>query len=600
MSSAKYIALFLAESRDHLQQCNTHLLAWEQDPTADQPIHGLFRSVHTLKGMAAALGFARLANLAHAFEHVLAAVRDTAIAPSAELIQIGFRVVDRLEQGVALAVDGRDDAIEDEALAAELADFARPATGTYPVPAVARSSAAPKPDASGIVVRIRLKAGTSMPGARAALVLRKAAALGAISAVTPPAERWGSDMFTGEFACRIATTLPDEAIRARLGEAGDVGEVQIQRSTRATSATQASRQVRVEQERLDRLVQQSGELSVAGHRLVARMTSVGQGELLADAQRLERQLMELQELVLRARMAPVEEVFERLPRTVRDLGRRLEKKVDLVIEGGEIELDRAILDELPEVLLHLVRNAVDHGIEAPAERIAASKPVEGRLLLRAERDRNNVVITVEDDGRGIDPEKVRARAREMGWDDDVDVMRLIGRQGFSTKREVTDVSGRGVGIDAVLHRIRTLGGAAQLDSTPGEGTSIRMRLPLTLAIVPALLVKVQQDRYAVPLGFVAETTRLPARKPGQGDTFEYRGKSVEIIDLGGRRTGACPGVILEVSGRQGALPVDTLLGQEDVVVRPVDAPKGVPRWVNGATILADGLPALILDPTALV
>jgi two-component system chemotaxis sensor kinase CheA len=596
VSSAKYVALFLAESREHLQQCNHHLLAWERDPAADQPIQGLFRSVHTLKGMAAALGFARLANLAHAFEHVLAAVRDDAIAPAGELIQTGFRVVDRLEQGVALAVEGRDDAIDDEALVAELAGFARPSTGTFPVPAI-RPGAAPAPDAGNVVIRVRLAPGTSMPGARAALVLRRAAGLGPVTAVTPPVENWGSEAFTGEFACRLATRASDDEIRAGLVEAGDVGTVEIERGGRATTAAPASRQVRVEQARLDRLVQQSGELTVAGHRLATRVKTSDEADLRAMAERLERKLIEFQELVLQARMAAVEEVFDRFPRAVRDLARQLGKQVDLAIVGGDIELDRAILDELPDVLLHLVRNAVDHGIEAPAEREAAGKPAEGRLMLKAERERNTVVITVSDDGRGLAPERVRARAREMGWDDDVDVMRLIGRQGFSTKREVTDVSGRGVGIDAVLHRIRSLGGAAELTSTPGSGTTVRLRLPLTLAVVPALLVTVEDERYAVPLGFVAETARLPA---AGGTAFEYRGQSMRILDLGTRKRGAGPAVILEVSGRRGALAVDTLLGQEDIVVRPVDAPRGLPRWVNGATILADGLPALILDPTALV
>ncbi|HEX9893543.1 MAG TPA: chemotaxis protein CheA [Gemmatimonadales bacterium] len=598
MSSSKYITLFIAESRDHLQQCNTHLLAWEREPSADQPIQGLFRNVHTLKGMAATLGFARLANLAHAFEHVLAAVRDGAVAASAELIQVGFKVVDRLEQGVALAVEGRDDAIEDQELAAELAEWARPATGAFPVPP--ERTGGPAPEAGGVVVKISFRPGTAMPGARAALVLRRAATLGPLSAVTPPEESWGNEAFEGDFACRIATGAPDDQIRERLSEVGDVAEVAISRGPLASTAAPLARQVRVEQERLDRLVGLSGELSVAGHRLAAKTATLSHDtDLIGDVERLERQLADLQEEVLRARMAPVGEIFERFPRAVRDLARQLDKQVTLDMDGSEIELDRAILDELPDILLHLLRNAVDHGIEPPAARLAAGKPAQGRLVLRARRDRNTVVVTVDDDGRGIDPEQVRARARELGWEDEVDLLRILGRPGFSTKREVTNVSGRGVGIDAVLHRVRTIGGAAELKSTPGQGTSVRLRLPLTLAIVPALLVKVDQERYAVPLGFVVETARLQVSE-AVGGALQYRGERLPIVDLGGRKTAARPGVILEVSGRQGALLVDTLLGQENVVVRPVDAPRGLPRWVNGATILADGLPALILDPTGLV
>jgi two-component system chemotaxis sensor kinase CheA len=279
------------------------------------------------------------------------------------------------------------------------------------------------------------------------------------------------------------------------------------------------------------------------------------------------------------------------------------------VEGGEIELDRAILDELPDPLLHLLRNAADHGIESPEARKAAGKPVEGCIRLRATRERNTVLIAVEDDGRGVDRGAVLARAASEGWLADADgemgaeaLLRILARPGFSTAREVTDVSGRGVGIDAVVHRVRALGGATELSSRPGAGTTVTLRLPLTVAIVPALLVGIGDGRYAVPLGYVAETTRLEPVAAGAGRAeVSYRGRLVPVIDLGtAPREGWRPGVILDVAGRQGALAVDTLLGQEDIVVGPVDAPRGTPRWINGATVLSDGVPALILDPTALV
>jgi two-component system chemotaxis sensor kinase CheA len=276
--------------------------------------------------------------------------------------------------------------------------------------------------------------------------------------------------------------------------------------------------------------------------------------------------------------------------------------VRLELEGADIELDRAILEELPKVLLHLLRNAVDHGIEPPAARKKAGKGPEGRIRLAARRDRNTVIITVSDDGRGIDEVAVRARARELGWGADAetpDLLRILGRPGFSTKREVSDVSGRGVGFDAVLHRVRALGGSTELRTPAEGGTMIVLKLPSSLAVVPALLLRVADDRFAVPLGFVAETARLAPEVDGGKVT--YRGRELPLVSLGRREAGPVrPGVILEVGGRQGVLLVDTLLGQEDVVVRPVHAPRGVPRWVNGATILSDGLPALVLDPTALV
>jgi len=528
-------------------------------------------------------------------------VREGGVAPSAELVQLSFRVVDRMEQGVALAADGRDEAIEDRELADELVALSRPATGTWPVPAL-RVATAPAPEAGGVVVRVTITPGTSMAGARAALVLRRAESLGVVSAVSPPPETWGSEAFTGDFACRIATTAPDDEIQAELSQVGDVASVIVVRGAGPVTAAAVATQVRVDLARLDRLVNLGGELSVMGHRLAADLARREDPALVAAGHALDLMVTDLQEQVLRVRMAPVGEVFERFPRAVRDLARHLEKRVRLDIEGAEIELDRAILEELPKILLHLLRNAVDHGIELPAVRKKAGKPAEGRIRLVARRDRNNVNIAVSDDGRGIDEASVRAKARELGWEAEAespDLLRILGRSGFSTRREVSEVSGRGVGFDAVMHKVRAMGGSTELRAPAEGGTMIVLRLPISLAVVPALLLRLADDRFAIPLGFVAETARM-APEAGSG-RVSYRGRDLPLVALGRRDAGvARPGVILEVGGRQGVLLVDTLLGQEDVVVRPVHAPRGVPRWVNGATILSDGLPALVLDPTALV
>ncbi len=599
--SSKYVALFVAESREHLQQCNAQLLAWEHDLAKDEPLQEVFRNVHTLKGMAATLGFSRLANLAHAFEHVLAAVREGSVAATAQLVELGFRVVDRMEQGVTLAAEGRDDAIQDRELADELIALSRPATGTWPVP-VLRAAQAPEPEAGVVVVRVAIASGTSMSGARAALVLRRAERFGAVSAVSPPLETWGSDAFTGEFACRIATAATDDELRAELSQVGDVATVVVSRGPAPAPVARAAAQVRVDLARLDRVVNLGGELSVMAHRLAADLSRRDDPGLVAAGHALDLLVTDLQEQVLRVRMAPVGEVFERFPRAVRDLARHLQKRVRLEIEGAEIELDRAILEELPKILLHLLRNAVDHGIELPPVRKKSGKTMEGRIHLSARRERNTIVITVADDGLGIDEGAVRDRARELGWHEEADapdLLRILGKPGFSTKREVSDVSGRGVGFDAVLHRVRAMGGSAEFRPSPGGGATIVLRLPSSLAVVPALLLRVAEARYAIPLGFVAETARLAPEVDGGRVT--YRGRDLPQVALGRREAGALrPGVILEVGGRQGVLLVDTLLGQEDVVVRPVHAPRGVPRWVNGATILSDGLPALVLDPTALV
>ena len=608
MDSLKYTALFVTESRDHLQQCNQHLLAWEGDASSIEPVQGLFRSVHTLKGMAAALNFTRLANLAHAFEHVLSAVRGGQLAVSAELIDAAFHAVDALERGVALAAHGSDADLDSDGMIADLGRLARPETGTWPIPVARREPESPPPS-EGVAVRVRLRPGTIMPGARAVLVLRRATSLGPVSAVQPPPETWNGDVVLGEFSCRIATGLGDAEIRGALRDVGDVEEVVIQRGNAPAAGAGGPRQVRVELRRLDALVALAGELGAARSRLGSLLERRGDPALEAEGHHLARLVGELQEQVLQTRMAPVGELFERFPRAVRDLARQLGKQVRLDVAGSDIELDRAILDELPDALLHLLRNALDHGIEAPEARQAAGKPVEGWIRLQAQRDRNAVLISVADDGRGVDRDAVLARAAQEGWlggDEGElgaeELLRILARPGFSTASEVTDVSGRGVGIDAVVHRVRALGGATELSSRPGIGTTVTLRLPLTVAIVPALLVRIGEGRYAVPLGFVAETTRLASpADPGGSGTVEFRGRALRIIELGAAwRPGWRPGVILDVAGRQGALAVDTLLGQEDIVVGPLDAPRGMPRWINGATIISDGVPALILDPTALV
>jgi two-component system chemotaxis sensor kinase CheA len=607
---SKYAALYFAESRDHLQQCNRHLLLWERDPADLDPVHGLFRSVHTLKGMSATLGFHRVANLAHALETVLSAVRDQAVTPSAELVDVVFRGVDALERGVDLASRGAEAEMVPEALIVTLGEVARPATGTWPVPATPREPE-PEPPSEGVAIRVRLRPGTALPGARALVVLRQARALGVVTAVRPAPEAWQADGFLGELTFRIATGATEAEIRRRLRAAGEVEEVVVQRDGHLAGGV-GPRQVRVELGRLDRLVTLAGELVVSRGRLSAMLGRQDDPDLEAAGHRLGQLAAELQDQVLQARMAPVTEVFERFPRMVRDLARQLGKEARVEIEGGDIELDRAILDELPDALVHLVRNAIDHGLESPAERVAAGKPAEGRIGLRAVRQGRAVVITVEDDGRGVDRQAVRAQAEARGWVTsgtgalgEEDLLRILARPGFTTARSVSDLSGRGVGIDAVVHRIRSLGGATELSSRAGAGTTIALRLPLTMAVVPALLIGLRDQRYAVPLSFVAEATRLavdPELADASPPLVRYRDRTIPLIDLGAAPAEGDhrPGVILDVAGRQGALAVDTLLGQQDVVVSPFHAPGGMPGWINGATILPDGGPVLIVDPTALV
>ncbi len=523
MDLARYTALFLSDSRDHLQRCNELLLAWERTPSSTAPVAELFRAFHSIKGSSAALGLESLSDLSHAVEQVLGAVREGSLTPTPTIVDALFRAVD------------------------------------------------------GIAERVEA-VGKAEPPAPAPALIEELARLVPVVA-----------MRTGEMPI-AERRLHDRPSRASI-------PVRL-----------AARQVRVDLERLDALVNDVGELVVARNRLAAIADREIGSELEQVSGRISGLVSGLQSGVLRARMAPVDEVFDRFPRMVRDLGRELGKDVQLELQGTEIELDRSVLDGLADPITHLLRNAVDHGLEPGAERVVAGKPREGSIRLRAERARDEVIVTVADDGRGIDRGMVHRRAidrglleREAPMPDATGLLRLLSHPGFTTKTEVSVVSGRGVGIDAVLARVRSLGGRMELKTAPGRGTTFLIHLPVTRAIVRAILVGVGEERYAIPLGLLAEATVHVAAK----GEVTLRGEAVPtadlrtVVGLGDGLAGRRPVVVVDIGGRRAALLVDTLLGQHDVVVEQLAAPAGLPAWVGGATILPDGAPALILDPAAL-
>jgi len=312
---------------------------------------------------------------------------------------------------------------------------------------------------------------------------------------------------------------------------------------------------------------------------------------------------------------PVWQVFDRFPRVVRDAARALGKRMELVIDGQEIELDRSLLDEIGDPVVHLLRNAIDHGLETPDERERAGKSPTGRLTLVAARDRSAIVIRVTDDGKGIDRDRVLAKAQAMGLIDgtrtdltDDELFRLIGRPGFSTATQVTDISGRGVGIDAVHTRVRALGGTVDMKSAKGEGTSVTVRLPATLAIVRSLLARIGDETYAIPMTHVNETVHLEPstiRQVKGREVLVLRNDVLpvlhlrDVIRLPRRDVRGGQVVVLEVADRRAGMVVDELTGQQEIVIKPFDAVKDGLSVFSGATILGDGVPALILDVSSL-
>ncbi|MGQ0562648.1 MAG: chemotaxis protein CheA, partial [Gemmatimonadota bacterium] len=319
--------------------------------------------------------------------------------------------------------------------------------------------------------------------------------------------------------------------------------------------------------------------------------------------------------VLAMRMVPVGDVFDRYPRMVRDAARALGKEIDFQIEGREIEIDRAILEEIVDPLVHLLRNAIDHGIEPPAERYGAGKDEKATLVLRAWRERSSVRIQVEEDGRGVNAKKVLGKARALGLPvpetNDVtneDLLRILAHPGFSTAEQVTDVSGRGVGMDAVVSRIRALGGAIDLQTRPGEGTTFTLRLPITLAIAQALRVRVGEEDYAIPLTHVAEALELDSLRIDRHKGREVVRLREEVLPLIRLRTvlkspstgTESAAVIAELGERRTALAVDRLVGREQILVKQFDGAVGTLPIFSGVTLLADGRPALVLDPISVI
>jgi two-component system, chemotaxis family, sensor kinase CheA len=381
-------------------------------------------------------------------------------------------------------------------------------------------------------------------------------------------------------------------------------------------AAKSGRNIRIDARKLDTLMNVMGELVVARDRVVQIAEQLGDEALLEATLRASQIIATLQNEIMTSRMVPVWQVFDRFPRVVRDTARTLGKDVEFKIEGKEIELDRSMLDEMGEPVLHLLRNSLDHGIELPSEREKNGKPRVATLTLTAERDRATVLIRVTDDGRGIDQSKVLPRAKRLGLVDEAttslseeELVRIIARPGFSTAESVTDISGRGVGFDVVASKVRALGGSLEVHTDSGLGTNVSMRLPLTLAITRALIARVDTEMYAIPLTHVLETFALsgPMLQEVKGrEVVAIRDDVFTAIWLRERVGLSAPNkttgqvVLVELADKRAALIVDEFLGQQEIVVKQFDGVAGSRTLFSGATILGDGAAALIVDASTLL
>lgn len=559
MNTKRYEELFRAEARERLVEMNTSLLALERGEGLER-IAELFRAVHTVKGMSAAMGYDTVRELSHALETLLDQLRRGQAAVTPGAIEVLFESVDTLEGAIGAILRPNASPVD---IGARLSDI----EALLAREAVAESVAA-NPTMEWPVMAVVPSADQDFFDSPANLMHPTPT----VPSVTPGAASMGSS-FTRQ-----------------------IGE-------------KHQRSLRVDASRLDTLMTLIGELVIARGRLEDVARKAGNPALSEAVLQASRLIGSLQTEITTARMVPVGQAFERFERMVRDTAHSLGKKVVFEILGSDIEVDKSVLDEIGDPVMHLLRNSLDHGVEPPADRRAAGKPAIARLTLSASREKSSVVIRVSDDGRGIDVATVLQRARQAGLVEedhgllsDAEILALIARPGFSTTSRVTDMSGRGVGLDVVATKVRSLGGAVELATDAGAGTEIRLELPMTLAIIHALLAKSGDEVYALPITHVVETLVLD---PGMirfeegREILTLRGQSIPAVRLR-ERLGHPPrdrghAVILDVPDGRLSLVVDEFVGQQEVVVKSFDAARGMPQLFNGATILTNGSPALILD-----
>ncbi len=543
---------FLAEAADNLEAMEADLLALERTPDDSDRLHDVFRLAHTLKGDAASLGFPLLSRYAHRMEDYLDAVRAGKTQLSGEPITMLLLAVDALRGMLSRAAAGaEEERAEDEAGISRLAELAR---------------------LDGLDVPVDWNVPPQPLGAR----------------TVEPAS--GTTQATGRWPVLSASSPPE---------------------ARALQPT-----LRVAIERLDALVDRVGELGIARGRIANLLAreETAKADILELHREHDRLHAELQELVLELRMVPIGPVFRTLERTVRDLSAQRGKEVRLAFVGEDVEVDAGLAEHLRAPLAHMARNAVDHGIEVPAERRLRGKEPAGTILLSAHRDGNSLVVELADDGRGLDREKILAKARAAGLllegIEGEEIDRLVLLPGFSTAEAIDESSGRGVGLDVVRRTIESLRGHVDLESRRGLGTTLRLRLPLALGLLDGLAVAVGAETYVVPLEAVDEVIDRPAGEGASAGVVALRGEALSYVRL--RDLLAVPGTIpereqllvvsprTERSGGKVGLAIDALLGREQIVIRPL-APlfEGLPG-LAGSTILGSGEVAFVLDLASLL
>ncbi len=673
MDTNQYMGMFLEESREHLQTLNSCLLELENDPENLSVLDEIFRSAHTIKGMSATMGFTTIAELTHEMENVLDLLRKNQLKATHEIVDTVFKCVDTLEQLVENVASGNNAAIDIKSLIDKLTKLAKgePVVSTEEIKSGERSKLLLNETEALIIktakgtgmqafdIVVSLREGCLLKSARAYMVISALEELGEIIKAIPSTEDLEKEKFDHSFNVLLLTGADLDKIQQTVLSISEVEKVEVLlcehiqnsnvaevsspavipetvitdiQSTKLEKPSQANQantvekkmkggqSVRVDIDKLDSLLNLVGELVINKTRLEQIGITHRLADLVETIEQMDRVTTDLQAVVMKVRMVPVGQVFNRFPRMVRDLSRDLNKEVNLIIQGEETELDRTVIDEIGDPLVHLLRNAIDHGIEKPHERQAHGKNPIGEIRLIARHEGNNVIIIVEDDGKGINPDVIKQKAVDKGLIsqteadkmDSNDAVRLVFLPGFSTADVVTDVSGRGVGMDAVKNKIESLGGMVDVETKLNEGSKFKIRLPLTLAIIQALLVKICEEIYAIPLGSIDSTINVTPEdiKTIQNqEVILLRGQIIPIIRLakvlGVPQTAETLQdelfvVIVHMGEHRAGIIVDNLIGQQEIVIKSLGKLLAGIKVIAGATILGNGQVALILDVGALM
>jgi len=679
----QYMDMFLDESHEHLQSLNEGLLRLEENMEEIGAVNDIFRNAHTLKGMSATMGFAKIAELTHEMEDVLDLVRKEQLKLNEDIMDTLFKCLDSLEQMVDSVGNGEaEDVVDVSDLVAKLSSISKGTPAPAAAAPAAASSSAPAAGGAGagtdldldeidldvmkkakeagmhmFHVKVTLMETCVLKAARSVMVMHALDEVGDVIKSIPPAEDLEQEKFERSFDVVVATGADAQEVQNAVDSVSEIEDVLVElldpdklgkseapapaaapaaAAPAATAAAPAakkeaakpaaapakkqhqSQSVRVDIEKLDTLMNLMGELVINK----VRLEQIGQTHRLSDLmetlEQMDRVTGDLQNIVMKVRMVPVSAVFNRFPRMVRDVSKELGKEINLTIEGEETELDRTVIDEIGDPIMHLLRNSLDHGVESPDVREAKGKSRTGEVGLIARHEGNNVVIMITDDGAGIDANKIRRKAVEKGMVtqseadslDDADAVRLIFLPGFSTAEQITDISGRGVGMDVVRSKIEALSGHVDVETHIDEGSVFKIKLPLTLAIIQAMLVRVQEEMYAIPLTSIDSTINI---EPSDIQTVQnkevivLRGEIIPIIRM--EEALQVPHkkdsdehfvVVVHAGEAKAGIVVDNLIGQQEIVIKTLGNLFAGLKLFGGATVLGDGRVALILDVATMI